>query len=272
MERELIRREIRNALNVSDELSRHEHARHSGDISYVLSALRTMLQHLDRELGGEGASDIGITGLARVVRRLARDAAHVSDESRPRFHVLLATLDRIEHGLRFPAKPVPSKPLLGLFPLARAVPQDVHSVVDYAAAASALGGAVFANSPGALVASITLGSAIAASTALSDTHLSPTHVLPVEAHEALDYVIGAAFIAAPFALGYRKKSPITSALHIAAGAMLIATSLVTDYRAQRGLVAALRSRGGPVPTRRLLPKSTVDGVVPADTSAPIIAI
>jgi hypothetical protein len=55
-------------------------------------------------------------------------------------------------------------------------------------------------------------------------------------------------------LGYVKKDPIASIIQIAAGLGTIALSLFTDYRADRGVTASRRSKGGPSPRRDRLPK------------------
>lgn len=128
----------------------------------------------------------------------------------------------------------PSKPILrGLLPLARVIPQDVHSVMDYADGATTLSGAVMTDDPTARIASLALGGSALGVSALTDYRLSLAKVIPIEAHEIIDYAWGAMAIAAPFALGYWKRSPRVAMMHIMAGASQILASLFTDYRAAR---------------------------------------
>ncbi len=128
-----------------------------------------------------------------------------------------------------------SRPLLGTLPLRRWIPQDVHSVMDYVGALTVAGGALAADTVRAQAVGLSTGAALATASAMTDYRLSVARVLPIEVHEVLDYLSGAFLIAAPFALGYFKKDKICSAVHIANGAVLVLTSLFTDYRAHKGV-------------------------------------
>src|SRR5687768_4106203 len=109
------------------------------------------------------------------------------------------------------SKGAPSKPLLGL-PIARVIPQDVHSLMDYVDAALAGSGALLADDPRAKLASAILGAAGAGVALSTDYRLSAVKLIPIEAHEAIDHAWGLAAIALPFALGYWKTSPKVAAL------------------------------------------------------------
>jgi len=128
----------------------------------------------------------------------------------------------------------PAKKVLGL-PIARWIPQDVHSMLDYANAASVGSGWFMADEddPAACWASIALAAAGAGVSAMTDYRLSLVKVIPIEVHEGIDYAWGMAAIAAPFMLGYWKSSPRVAMTHIMTGAATILTSLFTDYRAFR---------------------------------------
>lgn len=130
---------------------------------------------------------------------------------------------------------VPSKPLLGRLPLARVVPQDVHSVMDYLDAGGVLAGAFLTSCPKAKAASVALGLSGTFASSITDYKLSLAKVLPIEVHETIDYGWGLSAIAAPFLLGYRKTAPHVAALHVAIGLGTIVASLFTDYRAYRGV-------------------------------------
>lgn len=55
------------------------------------------------------------------------------------------------------------------------------------------------------------------------------------AHSVIDYGFGLSAITAPFIFGYYKTAPMVAAVHIATGIGTILTSLITDYRADKGV-------------------------------------
>jgi len=136
----------------------------------------------------------------------------------------------------------PSAPLLGYLPVARWIPMDIHSMLDYGNSLTTGAGALMTDCTAAQIASVALGSSYLAVSGLTDYRLSVAKVIPIEAHEAIDYVWGAAAIAAPFVFGYWKKAPGVALSHVIAGASNILVSLVTDYRAYRGRASRLRGR------------------------------
>ena len=124
----------------------------------------------------------------------------------------------------------PSRPLLGL-PVERVIPQDVHSMLDYAGVATGLVAAYCAKTTGARMVNRTLSTATAGASLLTDYKLSLAKIVPIEVHEALDYAWGLSNVVAPFALGYYRKDRVVSMVQIALGVGTIAASLFTDYRA-----------------------------------------
>ncbi len=134
-----------------------------------------------------------------------------------------------------PTGPRRVRPLFGKLPLLYLVPQDVHSIADYVSAALCLSPAFFAESTAAKAASIAVGTSYAATSATTDYRLSLAKLIPIEAHQVLDYVVGITQIAAPFLFGYFKKDRAAAMTHIMTGAMVIGLSLVTDYRAAKGV-------------------------------------
>jgi hypothetical protein len=135
---------------------------------------------------------------------------------------------------------IPSEPLLGRLPLARLIPQDVHSVVDYGNGV-AVGVGVTSSDPRAKVASIVLAASVVGVSAITDYRLSLAKIVPIEAHEAIDHLWGLSAIAAPFVLGYWKTSPRVAVAHVVTGVATILASLVTDYRAYRGVGHRMRA-------------------------------
>lgn len=126
----------------------------------------------------------------------------------------------------------PARKVLGL-PLARFIPQDVHSVGDYLHGALAVGLAAFADETETKIACATLGAAAIGVSLLTDYRLSVAKWIPIEVHEVIDHAWGAMNIAAPFVFGYRRRDPVVSAVQVGMGAMNILVSLFTDYRAYR---------------------------------------
>lgn len=130
----------------------------------------------------------------------------------------------------------PSRPIMGL-PVRRLVPQDAHSLLDYASGLALIAAGQVSGNSMARIAGTALGSMLLGVSFLTDYRMSLAKVIPIEIHEVSDYVGGAAAIAAPFALGYHRKSPIAAWVHAATGVATIVASLFTDYRASRGVGA-----------------------------------
>jgi hypothetical protein len=135
---------------------------------------------------------------------------------------------------REPEAGIPAKPLFGVLPIRRFVPQDIHSLLDYANAFTVAGVGLGAKSP-ACTAGIALALSGAGVSLLTDYRLSLRKLIPIEVHEVIDYVWALSAIAAPFVFGYAKRSPLAAIVHIATGVSTILGSLFTDYRAQTGV-------------------------------------
>src|ERR1041385_154954 len=129
----------------------------------------------------------------------------------------------------------PADPLLRFLPIKRWIPQDVHSIMDYADGLTAASGAFLADDddPAAQIASLALGASAIGVAAMTDYRLSLAKVIPIRTHEAIDYAWGLSCIAAPFALGYWKSSPRTAMTHLMVGAGSILAALFTDYRSYK---------------------------------------
>jgi hypothetical protein len=133
--------------------------------------------------------------------------------------------------------PRPSKPLLGVLPLRPLIPQDLHSVLDYGAALMLLGGAFVFRSRKARAVGAGLGSTVGAYSLLTDYRMSLFKLIPIEAHERLDYAVAVASLAAPFALGYAKTDRAATRFAVGAGLGSLAVAMLTDYRAAKGIPA-----------------------------------
>jgi hypothetical protein len=237
----IMQRDVREAINRADELSRSAHENHHEPVAQVLDSLRTALMHADEALGGGRSILPMVPEMARLLDELAGYTDRVGPDLRASYHDAIASFrsltERIERDLDSvsPSLELPAKPLLGVLPLARVIPQDVHSMMDYAAGGTCLGTALWAESSGAKAAGAMLGASAVCVSLLSDYRLSVAKLIPIEAHEAIDHIWGATAIAAPFVFGYWKKDPAVAAIHILTGASTILASLFTDYRAAEGV-------------------------------------
>jgi hypothetical protein len=145
-----------------------------------------------------------------------------------------ATLDELDEATSQQAAGIEARPLFGRLPLARLIPQDLHSVMDYAGAATLLYAGITASSTAARATGIALGTADFATSFMTDYRLSAFKVIPIEVHEALDYVVGLGALLAPLWFGKRRRDRKAAITHLVVGASLIVGSLLTDYRARRG--------------------------------------
>jgi hypothetical protein len=250
MDRTALHLEVRNALSVADELSRHEHYLGEDALAGGLSALRSALADLEREVGRSHADPTTpqpwrVEAVERALELLLIHRHEVPRTLRVRTQQLIASAERVSIALWDPNERVPAKPVLGVLPLARAIPQDVHSVLDYVHSAGFFVSARLARTKRARATGIVLGAALGGTSLVTDYRLSAAKLLPIETHEAADYLGGLTAIAAPFVLGYAKKDPIAAMIHVGLGAFTLVTSLFTDYRASKGISWPMRSRGGP---------------------------
>ncbi|GAC1358237.1 MAG: hypothetical protein NVS3B10_07040 [Polyangiales bacterium] len=242
MSDEVLQADVRAAITRSDEMSRRAHGVADERLAQKLGALRTILLRIDQGIGATSSSPT--PELIAEARRLYDDiSAHrpaLAGDLQLGVDELLEGMAGLPDAIARAAwslgsHGVPSRPLFGALPLARVISQDVHSVTDYVHAAGCLGTALFADSLEARLAGVALGASIGGVSLVTDYRLSAAKVLPIEAHEAADYGWGLAAIAAPFVLGYARKSPIVAAAHVLFGVGTIVTSLLTDYRGYRGV-------------------------------------
>lgn len=242
--------ELRNALSLADEVARYQHALGKQTFAAQLAALRTTLSELERSAGQTHrfvyvADTVTTMKLESALGVIREHAEEIPLQLRPRAVMLMEAVERIIFAEREPAASVPAKPLLGVLPLARVVPQDVHSVGDYLAAGAFLATALLARTKRGRAMGLLLGAVHGGVSLTTDMKLSLAKIIPIEAHEVMDHAAGVKACAAPFVLGYARKDPIAAAIQIATGLGIIAVSLFTDYRAERGRTLAHRSKGGP---------------------------
>ncbi len=253
--------EVRNAIELADELARHEHALRNEALASYLGGVRATLAELERKVGRSHAQQLTprpalIDQLAVSFDVLRRGIHGAPLRLRPRLARLVASLERIVFAERQPGQPLPALPVLGGLPIGRIVPQAVHSLVDLLACSALLTSAKLARGRRARVTGLLLGWKLVSAALVSDVHLAPIRRLPVEIHEMLDHGIGLGAMLAPLLLGYRKKDRAAAHLQMLVGAALVAVSLLTDYRAEHGVGRPIRSRGGPFARgRRRVPEA-----------------
>jgi hypothetical protein len=136
---------------------------------------------------------------------------------------------------RSAAAGIPAQPLLGWLPLRRIIPQDVHSLLDYQSALTVAGAGLLSGARAASTVGLVLGSAGMGVSLLTDYRLSLKKLIPIEVHEAIDYVWSISVMAAPFVFGYSRRGRLVTLMHVLVGASTLLGSLFTDYRAQRGV-------------------------------------
>jgi hypothetical protein len=143
---------------------------------------------------------------------------------------------------------IPAQPLLGWLPMRRWIPQDIHSLLDYQSDLTVTAAGLLSGSKAACTAGLALGVSGLGVALLTDYRLSLKKVIPIEVHEAIDYIWSFSVIAAPFVFGYARRSKLATMLHIFTGVSTILGSLITDYRAQQGVKwgKGLKTDLGPV--------------------------
>lgn len=217
-------------------LMQHTRVLHRERMANVLGVLEERLRRIEADLGGPRRDELGPielgAELAEVETLVDEAEGPLGDQIAALVHSVRQLEGRIS---RLASRNLPARPLLGVLPLKRVIPQDVHSVMDYGAGLTVAAGGLFACSDEAKAASAALSTSGIAASAISDYRLSLKKVIPIEAHEVIDYLWGASVMAAPFVLGYYRKDRITTLMHVATGAMTIATALLTDYRAAVGV-------------------------------------
>lgn len=128
-----------------------------------------------------------------------------------------------------------SRPLFGRLPLRRWGAPDVHSVMDYVNGAAMVAVGRLSGDRAAKRVGQVLGGALVGVSLLTDSRLSLTKLIPIEAHELVDYAYGLGAVLAPFVFGYARRAPLAAGLHVLLGVKTLTVALLTDYRCQTGM-------------------------------------
>ena len=115
--------------------------------------------------------------------------------------------------------------------LVRLLPAWLHAVADYvAAAALIIVPLVVGGSDKAVAAGVVIGAVVLAVSMLTRYPLGVIKVLPFTVHSAGDYLAAALLFVSPFALKFNHRSAGLTAFYVAAGAAVLAVSLITNYQ------------------------------------------
>jgi hypothetical protein len=115
--------------------------------------------------------------------------------------------------------------------LIRLLPAWFHAIADYAVAALLIVVPIVAGGSRLAVATgVTVGVVVAVVSALTRYPLGVVKVLPFTVHSAGDYLAAALLVIAPFALAYTGTDRGLTVFYVAAGAAVLAVSLITNYQ------------------------------------------
>jgi hypothetical protein len=112
----------------------------------------------------------------------------------------------------------------------RLLPAWFHAIADYAVGAALVIVAAAVGGPGKAVgASVVVGAVVLVVSMLTRYPLGVVKVLPFKVHSAGDYLAAVLLLVAPFALGFNGSDTGLTAFDLAAGAAVLAVSLITNY-------------------------------------------
>jgi hypothetical protein len=115
--------------------------------------------------------------------------------------------------------------------LVKFLPAWFHAIADYAVGALLIIVPVVAGgSDKAVAAGIVVGTVVLLVSMATRYPLGVFKVLPFTIHSAGDYLAAALLIAAPFALSFDGSDKGLSIFYVAAGAAVLAVSLITNYQ------------------------------------------
>jgi hypothetical protein len=232
-----LRRDVRAAISMAYELSRHEHIQQKVHIAQALAELEFELTRIEAKLGGPHADEAAPTRLNLFVGEVKRVVADAGTVVAGQINALVASVGDIQRRLflALPSQHLVSRRVFGALPLARVVPQEVHTGFDYAVGFGALASALFASSGRGKLIGAALGLGAIGAALFSDHRFGAKKLVSIENHHLVDCALGVAAVAAPFALGYARRDRGVAALHVGIGCGLLAAAALTDYRSATGV-------------------------------------
>jgi hypothetical protein len=115
--------------------------------------------------------------------------------------------------------------------LVRLLPAWLHAIADYAVGAALIIVALAAGGSNKAVASgVVIGAVVLVVSMLTRYPLGVVKVLPFTVHSAGDYLAAALLFASPFVLKFNHSHAGLTAFYLAAGAAVLAVSLITNYQ------------------------------------------
>ena len=115
--------------------------------------------------------------------------------------------------------------------LVKLLPAWSHAIADYAVGGLLVIVALATNgSDEAVATGVVVGVVVLVVSAMTRYPLGVVKVLPFTVHSAGDYLAAALLLVAPFALDFNDSDGGLTAFYLAAGAAVLAVSLVTNYQ------------------------------------------
>jgi hypothetical protein len=115
--------------------------------------------------------------------------------------------------------------------LVKLLPAWFHAIADYAVGILLIVVALADDgSAGAVATGVVVGATVLLVSAFTRYPLGIVKVLPFPVHSGGDYLAAALLVVAPFALNFASAEGGMAAFYVAAGAAVLAVSLVTNYQ------------------------------------------
>ncbi|MFT3770847.1 MAG: hypothetical protein QM820_35945 [Minicystis sp.] len=218
-----LQRDVRSAISITYELLRHERILEREWIARTLGDLEDELARIEAKLGGPRRGEIVASSLDPWMERVE----HVASEADP---VVAGQIRALVRSLREIQRALGSAVAQG-FP-ERVSASQMQAILDGVAGLGAIASMALARTASAKIASVTLGACALTVAAVCARQRGP-EVLSAEAREAAGGALGAALVAAPFALGYAWEDPEVTAAHALAGLAALGGALAAAQRRAR---------------------------------------
>lgn len=99
MDRMEVQRDIRSAIAIAYELSRHEHVQHKENVAQALRELEAELARIEAKLGGERAHEASPRGLQPALQRVQGVLADAGTVVGDQIKALMSSIERISKEL-----------------------------------------------------------------------------------------------------------------------------------------------------------------------------
>jgi hypothetical protein len=99
MDRMEVQQDLRSAIAIAYELSRHEHVLHNERVAEALRELEAELARIEAKLGGPRGSEASASGLPPALQHVKAVIAEAGPVVGDQIHALLNSVDRISKAL-----------------------------------------------------------------------------------------------------------------------------------------------------------------------------